>query len=286
MDYRTSAEGEILSVSVIDEKENLLILASAQSSVGMVRGNNEDSVEIWALENAIIGLAADGMGGAAGGEEASRLAVETVQADFVEAVHDNADLLAFSDTEMGKKLKGLLNMANRAILKKALAHPELQGMGTTATMVLVRGLDAIFAHIGDSRAYVVDANTRNISQITEDHSFVEALVASGHLTPEQAAIHPLKNVLYRALGQKDETEEDIDIYYRRLKVGERLVLCSDGLPRHLESDDIARLALTSDAPDKIATQLINLANSRGGEDNVSVVVLVVKENVEQEGTSH
>lgn len=264
------------TVSVVDEKANLVLVSSAMTSVGQVRHNNEDSVKLWIMDEVTLGLVADGMGGAAGGEEASRLAVETVQKDFVDSIPDSPTLHSYSDEHIAQKLRDTLNRANQVVLDRAAEDYELTGMGTTATMVLVRGKEAIFAHIGDSRAYLIDGETHKISQVTEDHSFVEALLSSGHITPEQAAVHPLRNVLYRALGQKDEAETDVEIYNRHLKVGDRVVLCSDGLPRHLNNHEIATIATATDSPSLIGEQLIALANERGGEDNVSVVVLVVK----------
>lgn len=273
MDYRMCPLGEI--VSITDEQHQLVIRGSLYTSVGMVRGNNEDNVQLWALDNALLGVVADGMGGAAAGEEASRLAIETFQSDFLDTLPDSKTLLTLEEETLEQKLRGVMGMANRVLLNKANENQEFQGMGTTATLVLVRGNAATFAHIGDSRAYLIDGTTDDIHQVTSDHSFVEALVASGHLTKEQAEIHPLKNVLYRALGQKDEAEEDVDIYQRILKPGDRLILCSDGLTRHLKNQDIADIATTTSHPETAAEKLVELANLRGGEDNVSVVVLMV-----------
>src|SRR5690606_33698150 len=122
--------------------------------------------------------------------------------------------------------------------------------------------EAIIAHVGDSRAYQIDGATQRITQITADHSFVEALLAAGHITPEQAEDHPMRNVLYRALGQAEDL--DVDIYTVRLEIGDRLVLCSDGLTRHVKPEEIARLALADGNPSRSSQSLIDLANSRGG----------------------
>jgi hypothetical protein len=150
----------------------------------------------------------------------------------------------------------------------------MRGMGTTVTLAFVRGKDVVVAHVGDSRAYLVDGTTSMITQITSDHSFVEALLAAGHITPEQADEHPMRNVLYRALGQAEDV--DIDLYQSRLQIGDRLVLCSDGLTRHVKPDEIAKLALQDENPDTSSQNLIDLANDRGGEDNVSVIVVAVE----------
>lgn len=275
MYYKASQDGEVLSIQ--DPENGFTIRSSAMTNVGMVRGNNEDSVKLWTFGALTLAIVADGMGGAAAGEEASRLTVEAVQSDFVESVDNASTWKSFGEDEIVERLRHALTEANEAVLSHAAQDHQLQGMGTTATMVFLIGTRAIFAHVGDSRAYWVDGTTQTISRVTNDHSFVEALVLSGHLTREQAELHPMKNVLYRALGQKPEEELEIDIYTHDMSAGDRLVLCSDGLPRHVSDSEIAEIALNADNPKDIASQLIDLANSRGGEDNVSAVVLIVDE---------
>jgi protein phosphatase len=271
MEYRTSHGDETLTV--IDNDNKLTIHSSAVTNVGMVRGNNEDSVQIWAFKNFVLALVADGMGGAAGGEQASALAVDAVQADFIESKRDSQIWRNITENEIEDKMRFALAQANQAVLDRAAEDHHLQGMGTTATMVLLHHKRAIFAHIGDSRAYHVYGDTGEIRQITDDHSFVEALVTSGHLTKEQAAEHPMRNVLYKALGQKPESDLEIDIYTDDLSPGDWLVLCSDGLPRHLSDKEIGEITLSSKDTLSVAQNLIKLANDRGGEDNVSAIVL-------------
>jgi serine/threonine protein phosphatase PrpC len=150
-------------------------------------------------------------------------------------------------------------------------------MGTTVTLALVRGVQATIAHVGDSRAYLVDSHNERIIQVTDDHSFVEALVAAGHLTHEQAEEHPMRNVLYRALGQGEDI--DIDVYEVRLRANDRLVLCSDGLTRHVKAQEIAEVVLINRAPEIASQTLIDLANARGGEDNVSVIIILVEKDI-------
>ena len=271
MDYRTSHGDETLTV--VDEENNLTIHSSAVTNVGMVRGNNEDSVQIWAFKNFVLALVADGMGGAAGGEQASALAVGAVQADFIESNRDSHIWRNITENEIEDKMRFALAQANQAVLDRAAEDHHLHGMGTTATMVLLHNKRAFFAHIGDSRAYHVVASTGEVHQVTDDHSFVEALVTSGHLTKEQAAEHPMRNVLYKALGQKPESDLEIDIYTDDLDAGDWLVLCSDGLPRHLSDEEIGKVVKSSKDTLESAQKLIDLANQRGGEDNVSAIVL-------------
>ncbi|MFP4321060.1 MAG: Stp1/IreP family PP2C-type Ser/Thr phosphatase [Anaerolineales bacterium] len=274
MKYHKGQETDTLVIR--DPHNKIIIRGSAVSSTGMVRGNNEDSVQLWSFETAILGLVADGMGGAAGGEEASRLAVETVQKDFLDRLPEPATWQTTTETEIFKQLRTALMKANENVLLRAEQEHELEGMGTTATLVLVQGTRALFAHIGDSRAYWIQQQSQHISRVTHDHSFVEALISSGHLTREQAEVHPMRNVLYRALGQKADSDFEVDTFAHDLAPGDRLVLCSDGLPRHLEDHEIAEIALAFSKPHMIAQSLVDLANERGGEDNVSAVVLVIE----------
>ncbi len=179
-----------------------------------------------------------------------------------------------SETDLSSRLVDAIHDANKAVVQRAQDEPTLKGMGTTSTLALIRGNRAMIAHVGDSRAYIVDGKEGWINQVTDDHSFVQALVASGHITPEQAKQHPMGNVLYRALGQSLDLE--VDIYTRYLKAGDRLVICSDGLTRHLQPADIAKIVLENEDPQEATQSLIELANSRGGEDNVSAVVIMMQ----------
>jgi protein phosphatase len=247
--------------------------------MGQVRENNEDNLHLWTRDEFVLAVIADGMGGAVAGEEASRLAVEAVEDAmtlFDQSGSTAAETLA--DENILERMQDIINTANAKIVHRAMVNPDLRGMGTTVTMAFVRRagreIHAMIAHVGDSRAYLIDGHNRIISQITADHSFVEALVAAGHLTHEQAEDHPMRNVLYRALGQNEDIE--IDLYEARLHVKDRLVLCSDGLTRHVKPQEIADISLGYDDPETVAQTLIALANERGGEDNISVVVIIVE----------
>ncbi len=222
----------------------------------------------------MLALVADGMGGAAAGEEASRLTVEAIQADFLGESRGSQDLQVLSESDLRTRLTDSVLDANKAVIDKSEHEPSLKGMGTTSTLALIRGNRALIAHVGDSRAYLVDGQEGWINQVTDDHSFVQALVASGHITPEQARIHPMGSVLYRALGQSLDLE--VDVYTRYLKAGDRLVLCSDGLTRHLSPTEIADVVRKTEKPEQATQELIEMANKRGGEDNISVIVIMMQ----------
>lgn len=254
---------------MFDPGYKIRLRSSARTSVGQVRENNEDNIDLWTGEQFVLAVVADGMGGAAAGEQASRIAVETIQNGLsLQEPNDALERVAYD--ALTDRLREVIQDANLSIMQRAQKDPEMRGMGTTVTLAFVRGTEVIIAHVGDSRAYHVSYDGE-ITQITSDHSFVEALFAAGHITREQAEEHPMRNVLYRALGQTEDV--DVDVYKSRIHVGDRLVLCSDGLTRHVKPTEIARVVLSNDDPAATSQLLIDLANSRGGEDNVSVIVI-------------
>ncbi len=255
-----------------DEVYQLSTTGSAQSSIGQSRTINEDEVGLWGRGGVLIALVADGMGGAAAGEEASRYVREAIQASFAGISNGSETLEELTESEVARRLRSAVLLANHAIMERIRRDESVRGMGTTATLAFVRGNRAVLAHVGDSRAYLINGD--GITRVTDDHSFVEVLVASGHITRRQAAIHPMRSVLYRALGHT--LTEDIDIYNLSLKAGDRLILCSDGLIRHMLNEEISVIALRSQDPSEITYELVELANQRGGEDNISVATIVVK----------
>jgi len=246
--------------------------ASARSDRGRNRQNNEDRVLVWQKEPLLLAVVADGMGGAMAGEEASRIAVESVTASL-NTPHSYQAFLAMPHDDLTERLLDGVRQANLNILHHARRNPELKGMGTTLTLAFAHGHDVYLAHVGDSRAYLIDAHDESIIQLTQDHSFVQALVLAGHITSEEAEHHPMKHVLYRALGQSEDLDVDLlsGVY---LNIGDRLLLCSDGLTLHVSPDEILEQTLAQESPERISANLINLANARGGKDNISVVVVV------------
>lgn len=255
-------------------KSGIQLRTGSHTSVGKIRENNEDSLHLWVSSGYVVAVVADGMGGAAAGEEASRLAVEAVENGLILTSPETNNLDRMSERTVASRLSQAIRAGNQNIVARAAVDPEMRGMGTTVTLAFVRGARAIIAHVGDSRAYLVDGEMGGITQITDDHSFVEALVAAGHLTHEQAEEHPMKNVLYRALGQNEEIE--VDVYETQLHSGDRIVLCSDGLTRHVKPREIAEIVMSIDDPEIASQALVDLTNARGGEDNVSVIVIAVE----------
>jgi len=242
----------------------MTVRVASASDTGLRRSQNEDRFAIWPPDGAAPGarglllVVADGMGGAEAGEIASQLAVETVVRSYGDAA---GSLLA--------DLRQALVDANHAVHDYSRRNPELRGMGTTCTALVVRDADLWFAHVGDSRAYLVRAGA--IRQLTQDHSLVAQLVEHRHITPEQAKVDPRRNVVTRSVGVGPEVEVDAAALDEPLRVGDTVVICSDGLHGLVEDGEIAALAGGAD-PDRACRELISLANERGGIDNITVVL--------------
>jgi protein phosphatase len=230
------------------------VAVGVQTDVGRVRKGNEDS---YLLEAPIYAVA-DGMGGHIAGDIASATAVAAIS-EGIDARHP----------EDGNDLAELVTRANEAIWEKARSDPGLRGMGTTCTMLMVDGDVAHIAHVGDSRAYLLrDGSFR---QLTEDHTLVERMVREGRLSAEDAANHPQRNVITRALGV--DANVRVDVLEERLAEGDRILITSDGLTSMVEGEDIARVLDAEDDPQATAERLVEMANDAGGEDNVTVLVL-------------
>jgi protein phosphatase len=254
------------------------IVSGGVSDVGRVRTNNEDSFRIVEAQNLFI--LSDGMGGEAHGEVASALAVQTIVkycAETEEPKDDSAVTLHGSALEswnpQTRKLQNAVFQANFAIYKSAQEHPEQRGMGATLTAGWVSGSKLSLAHVGDSRAYLLRAG--GLQQLTSDHSLVAEQVRRGILTPQQAAESDMQSVLLRALGAHPEVEvdvDDIDLIPRDV-----LLFCSDGLTRMVTEPEIASCLQAETDPGAAAQKLVDLANERGGLDNVTVVVARVQE---------
>ena len=242
--------------------------AAARSDVGLRRTANEDA---YALSPRLgLYLVADGMGGHVAGQLASQLAANRT----VEALRK----VAGADASLTEKLRYCVAAANHKIFATAQSKPEVAGMGTTLVALLAGAGHIALAHVGDSRAYLVRGG--RIRQLTDDHSLVAELVRRREVTPSAARGHPQRHVLTRALGVRRQVEADLAELTPM--AGDLVVLCSDGLTGHVQDAEIA--AIVAQEPDLAASceRLIDLANSRGGEDNVTVAIVHCEENASAE----
>jgi serine/threonine protein phosphatase PrpC len=230
------------------------INVGAKSDVGRMRNDNQDSY----LADEPVFAVADGVGGHLGGDVASATAVRVIQ----EATQ--------SGVQPGQ-LQDLLRKVNAAIWEKSQSSPHLRGMGTTCTLVLLDNGSAHLAHVGDSRAYLYRAG--ELSQVTEDHNLVGKMVSEGRLSREEAAHHPQRNIITRALGL--DPSVDVDLVTLELTEGDRLILCSDGLSSMIEERALAEVLSEEGDPQAAAERLVDAANQAGGEDNITVVLLDV-----------
>jgi serine/threonine protein phosphatase PrpC len=242
----------------------MTVRVGTATDLGLRRTQNEDRHGVWmpdpdeARERGVLLVVADGMGGALAGEVASQLAVDCVLREYREAGGDVA-----------KGLRHSIEVANRVIHEHSAAYPELRGMGTTCTAIVLRNGEAFFAHVGDSRAYRVRDGA--IRQLTEDHSLVAQLVLHHHLTPEQARVDPRRNVVTRSVGVGAEVDVDSGWIEEPFVPGDTVVLCTDGLHGLVEDSEIAKIASQPDV-ERACSDLVELANDRGGHDNITVVI--------------
>lgn len=236
---------------------------AALTDIGSCRQENQDNYCARQLVDGTgWGLVCDGMGGANGGRVASTLATQTMLRYFDHSLRtiENGEEKAF--------MMRAFDNANRAVYEKATSDPEVLGMGTTGVCALQRGNLAHIVHAGDSRAYLWHGGA--IRQLTRDHSMVQQLVEAGSITPEQAASHPGKNLITRALGVR----EDVRPEYQKLelKAGDKLLLCTDGLTNMVPDEAIA-VTLSNTGFFAAAERLVQMALEGGGTDNVTVLLL-------------
>ncbi len=247
-------------------------ICDARSDIGRKRKGNEDALSLSREQGLYV--VADGMGGHAAGEVASRIAVDAIE-EFVAATGGNDEItwpygLDDAISYDGNRLKTAIRHANRKVIEAMRQSSEYEGMATTVAAVLVDGDMAHLAHVGDSRIYLWSQS--ELRQLTVDHSWVNEQIQNGIISPEQARSHPLRNVVTRALGGRSELV--VDVQSRRVKPGELLLLCSDGLTTMVPDVDIARILAAADGDIARAAQsLVDEANERGGEDNITVILL-------------
>ena len=241
-----------------------MIKAYAKSDLGKVREMNQDYYYISnSLDEVQLYLLADGMGGYNGGEIASKLAVQTaknyIENNFKEIEKDRDSIIQLLGSSM--------EYANMVVYEKSKENAELQGMGTTLEICLIYNNKVYIGHVGDSRIYRIRKGF--IRKLTQDHSYVQKLVADGTITKEEAAHHPQKNMLMKALGCNAFVEPDVMV--KGFLKDDILIMCSDGLTNMVDQETIYKMA--SKNIEQAPKDLVELANNNGGYDNITVVVI-------------
>ena len=232
----------------------------AVTDIGMRRKINEDNYYVNESDTFPYAIVADGMGGHQAGEIASMMLVDIISNHLEKHLDKELDYV-----EAGEIIRRSFISANTIIYNYAKNHYKIMGMGTTATCAMIYQNKIITAHVGDSRAYMIGDD---IKQITKDHSYVQELVSRGEISPEMAKNHPKKNYITRAIGAEDTVKVDISI---KPYNGEVIVLCSDGLTNFVEDNEIMNYIKNNDSLQEGAEKLVELANSRGGGDNITIV---------------
>jgi serine/threonine protein phosphatase PrpC len=264
---------DALKAELVRLTGTVTIHASVLTDVGMVRELNEDAViaaeyrrdsQVEPAQN-LLYVIADGMGGAAAGELASAIAVGVIRKHVEQGIADRPSING------GQLLQEALEAANTQILEYQAAHAEARGMGSTGVSTLIVPPEAAVAWVGDSRAYFYDHT--GLRQLTKDHSLVQRLIEIGQLTPEEARHHEHKNVITRSLGARQNGPAGAESLSLRLKRGDKLLMCSDGLTAHVDDQEIAAILRKHSDPSEAARELVVAANAGGGSDNISVAVI-------------
>lgn len=250
--------------------QTLKVVSVGLTDVGRKRSHNEDSYLID--EELQLFVVADGMGGHAGGGTASRIAVETIDKELRHSRETPQDPFAsrteLQDSPLPEVLRSAVERACLEIFKAAQKDERLAGMGTTVIALLHHGEHAYFAHVGDSRAYLIRGDF--IQQISEDHSLVNEQIKAGMITPEEAKHSRYKNIITRSVGFEEEVQ--VDIMGLVSEAGDTFVLCSDGLANMLEDRELLETVRKTKLPD-VPKKLVDMANDRGGDDNITVIVV-------------
>ena len=255
-----------------------MVESSQLSDVGQKRRCNEDYVSFYdpgcsaKLEtHGRLYVLADGVGGAAAGEVASQYTVKKIIHAYYQGAHDEPAAL----------LQQAIEGANADVFAKNLNQPDHREMATTVVAAVVHGDELIVANVGDSRAYLIRKGA--IEQITEDHSLVAEMINDGSITAEQAETHPYRNVILRSIGAHESVK--VDLFFRQIAPDDVLVLCSDGLTRHVNKDELADITRTR-SPAEAARHLVMLSNERGGFDNITVsITRITRDRVQGEATA-
>jgi PPM family protein phosphatase len=248
------------------------VVSAGLTDIGRKRNHNEDSFLVD--DELQLYVVADGMGGHAGGGTASKMAVETIDRELrgVRLSQDNPFLKSaiLQESPLPEIIRTAVERACLSIFNAAQDDPRLAGMGTTVIAMLIHDNQAFFAHVGDSRAYLIRGN--RVDQLTVDHSVAQALVASGVLSPEEARHSPWQHVLHKFLGCAEMTD-GAEVHPFTPQAGDRLLLASDGLTNHVTDEDLRQGAKQFPDPQVWAEQLVRIALQRGSRDNVTCIVV-------------
>lgn len=240
--------------------------AVALTDVGSVRDNNEDNLVFirpfdlkTRASHGCLALVADGMGGYSYGELASKMATDIISRNYFDAKYN-----------IETALRKAFEKANKAIYQHAAKNARYKGMGTTCTGVVLLGDQLYLGHVGDSRAYLVKKD--RVVQLSNDHTLVQHLLDTGQITQEESLSHPQRNVVTRAMGTSMKLQADFLKHKLRFEVGDRLLICSDGLYEYVPEEELQQI-LTQNKMNEASQRLIDLAKQRGGHDNISVLIV-------------
>jgi protein phosphatase len=240
------------------------LFVAARTDVGRIRAGNEDSLYADATPGRGLFIVADGMGGHAAGEVASEMAVTIVAQEL-------ATLESTEAVDARDRLINALRSANAAIYQRTVRESEKQGMGTTASVLVLSDSGYLIGQVGDSRVYLL--RDGQLRQLTKDHSYVQEQVDAGYLTPEQARYHPYSNVITRCVGANDSVEPDI--FVGPVQPGDVFLVASDGLTGMVDDKRLQQLLSSGAAPRRVVDALIAEANGRGGLDNITAILVQV-----------
>ncbi|MFN8284328.1 MAG: Stp1/IreP family PP2C-type Ser/Thr phosphatase [Chitinophagales bacterium] len=246
--------------------EKYIVKHAALTDIGLKRSRNEDSIGFIEIEDGYVFVVCDGMGGHEGGEIASKTAVRAIIEYLNSTKIENVSV----------SLHQAITFANKEIYSTAINRPDLKGMGTTVVVLLIYKDEIYTAHVGDSRIYAL--SDRQFFQISKDHSVVQEMIDNGIIQPHEAENHPRKNEITRALGVKQEVIPAINNKVLKAKVGDRFVICSDGLHGMINTLTFSTTVQQFANPDECAAKLIALAKEGGGDDNISVQIIDITES--------
>lgn len=234
-----------------------------QSDIGRRRHTNQDYANVFTNQTDMyLAILADGMGGHLAGDVASKMAVDGLGAAWSTSTISQPE-------EASQWFLQEIQKVNEAIYQEGITHPEMQGMGTTIVSAALLNETFVLAHVGDSRAYLIQND--QLKQLTDDHSLVNELLKSGEITAEMAATHPQKNILTRSVGVSGQVK--IDVSHHHCQANDYLLLCSDGLTNMVSEADILSVVTSDQTLESKTKQLISAANEAGGADNITVLLI-------------